>query len=80
MSPVFEKQHHLLDVKATHAIYINKNVNVCLFVTGNLQKFFIDFFEILIQHSNRIWECLYIVIVHYLPISIWQQRNDYFLI
>src|SRR5215813_3381246 len=59
-------------------IYINKNVNICLFKTGNLRKFLTYFFEILTQRSNRIWECLYIVVMHYLPISIWTQLNDYF--
>ena len=39
------------------AIYINKNVNVRLYMAGNLRKFFTDRFEILTQHSIRIREC-----------------------
>ena len=38
-------------------IYINKNVNVRLYVAGNLRKFFTDRLEILTQHSIRIREC-----------------------
>ena len=47
----------------TVAIYINKNVNVRLYVAGNLRKFFTERFEILTQHSIRIRECYYIPII-----------------
>ena len=45
-------------------IYINKNVNVRLYITCNLWKFFTDRFEILTQRCIRIWECLYTYLLH----------------
>ena len=38
-------------------IYINKNVNVRLYLTCNLRKFFTDRLEILTQRCIRIREC-----------------------
>ena len=49
-------------------IYINKNVNVRLYIAGNLRKFFTERFEILTQHSIHIRECLYIF-EHYIDIT-----------
>ena len=49
----------LLDL-VSYLIYINKNVNVRLFLISNLRKFFTDCFEILIQRCIRIRACFYI--------------------
>ena len=48
------------DLIYSPTIYINKNVNVRLFLISNLRKFFIDCFEILIQRCIRIRACFYI--------------------
>ena len=45
--------HHTLSIY----IYINKNVNVRLYIITNLRKFFTDLFEILTQRCIRTREC-----------------------
>ena len=52
-------------------IYINKNVNVRLYLACNLRKFSTDRFEILTQRCIRIRECFYIHIIYISHLKYW---------
>ena len=56
----FEVKHSIFFVQVSVIyinIYINKNVNVRLYLTCNLRKYCTDRFEILTQRYIRIREC-----------------------